>query len=277
MTSISSLSHRKAWCRSLRNAATITRLKVLGCLKTPQCYAPIGVGAGGDTTKRFDQVAEQALVEYLQRFASFTLISEETGTNQVGASPIDYLVMDPIDGSTNLSHGISFACISVAFCTAPNFGSIEAAVIMELFQGTCYHAIRGLGAFKDSSPIQPAKAESRRGNLVVVDDVFPPTLSRPNLDREEHPPMQYIRHFGANALELCFVADGSIDGFIDLREKFRGTDLAAAALILNEAGAVLVNPHGEPISGECTNESRYSLIAARDMQFYRELQKRVYK
>jgi fructose-1,6-bisphosphatase/inositol monophosphatase family enzyme len=76
---------------------------------------------------------------------------------------------------------------------------------------------------------------------------------------------------GANALELCYVADGALDGFVDLRGVFRGTDLAAPALILQEAGASLINENGEPLTGGCTNDERYSLVAARDERFSKRL------
>jgi myo-inositol-1(or 4)-monophosphatase len=76
---------------------------------------------------------------------------------------------------------------------------------------------------------------------------------------------------GANALELCYVADGSLDGFIDLRGIFRGTDLAAAALILREAGAVLIDRHGKNVVGKCTNDEHYDYIAARDIDFAQTL------
>ncbi|MHA2314039.1 MAG: inositol monophosphatase family protein [Candidatus Hermodarchaeia archaeon] len=253
------------WYRHLRNAAVLARLRVLSCLKTGSCHDAIGTGAGGDVTKKFDLVAEQTMTEYLKNFTSFTLVSEEAGIQKIGAHPKGFLIMDPIDGSTNVTHGIPIACIAIAYATELEFDSIEAAVVLDLFAGTCYHASRGNGSFRDTHKIHPAESNPLKTSLVGFDSSFPPNQERSK--PLERPKIRYTRHLGANALELCYVADGTLDGFVDLRGIFRGTDLAAAALILREAGAVLIDRHGENITGKCTNDDHYDYIAARDIAF----------
>jgi myo-inositol-1(or 4)-monophosphatase len=260
----SEITRQCFWSRHLRNAAALARIHVLKCLKSSSCQNVVGTGAGGDLTKQFDLIAEQSMVEYLRKFSAFTLVSEEAGIQRIGSKPVGYIIMDPIDGSTNLSHGISFACVAIAFATELLFSSIEVAVVLDLFSGGCYHATYGMGAFKDRQRIRPANFASDKPSLVGVDDSFPPTFIYNNLSKVNSSRIQYTRHFGANALELCYVADGSLDGFIDLRGVFRGTDLGAASLILKEAGATLVNPEGSAITGPCTNDARYAYIAARD-------------
>ena len=262
---------QRFWFRNLRNAAALARLRVLACLQTRSGRDVIGTGAGGDSTKQFDLVAEQTITEYLSRRSSFTLISEEAGTQKIGTNPEGYVVMDPIDGSTNVSHGISFACIAVAFASKPRFKSIEVAVVQYLFSETAYHAIRGNGAMKHYQTIHPSPKPPLASSLVGVDDRFPSLFSMTEKTDIDDSKIRFIRHFGANALELCFVADGSLDGFIDLRGVFRGTDLAAPALILQEAGASLINEQGKRLTGACTNDERYSLVAACNEQFSQQL------
>ncbi|MFX0079172.1 MAG: inositol monophosphatase family protein [Candidatus Hermodarchaeota archaeon] len=264
---------QRFWYRHLRNAAALARLRVLSCLKTGSCQEEIGTGAGGDVTKKFDLVAEQTMIEYLMNFSSFTLVSEEAGMQKVGANPNGFLIMDPIDGSTNVSHGISFACISVAYATELEFDSIEVAVVLDLFSGTCYHASRNKGSFRDTHKIRPAEPTPLKTSLVGFDSSFP--ANQKEFQNSDEPQIRYTRHLGANALELCYVADGSLDGFIDLRSVFRGTDLAAAALILREAGAVLIDRYGRNIVGKCTNDEHYDYIAARDVDFAQTLVKLV--
>ncbi len=262
---------QRFWYRHLRNAAVLARLRVLSCLKTGSCQDEIGTGAGGDVTKKFDLVAEQTMIEYLMNFTSFTLVSEESGMQKVGTNPNGFLIMDPIDGSTNVSHGIPFACIAVAYATELEFDSLEVAVVLDLFSGTCYHAGRGKGAFRDTRKILPAKPNTLKTSLVGFDSAFP--ANQEKLQKSDSTQIRYTRHLGANALELCYVADGTLDGFIDLRGIFRGTDLAAAALILREAGGVLIDRHGKNIIGKCTNEEHYDYIAARDLDFAHTLVK----
>lgn len=269
MSSLLSGGIQRFWYRHLRNAATLARLRVLSCLKTGACQDEIGTGAGGDVTKKFDLVAEQTMIEYLMNFTSFTLVSEEAGMQKVGTNPNGFLIMDPIDGSTNVSQGIPFACIAIAYATKLEFDAIEAAVVLDLFSGTCYHASRGNGSFRDTHKILPAKSNPLKTCLVGFDTSFPANQVKNQYSKE--PPIQYTRHLGANALELCYVADGSLDGFVDLRGVFRGTDLAAPALILREAGAVLINRKGKNIVGKCTNDERYDYIAARDADFAQAL------
>ena len=271
MSSPNLSSSQRLWSRILRNAATLARLRVLKCLKEGSCRDVVGTGAGGDITKQFDFVAEQTMIEYLEPFSAFTLVSEEAGMKTIGAKPQGFLIMDPIDGSTNISHDISFACIAIAYATELTFDALEVAIVLDLFSGSCYYASKGAGAFQESHPISPAKQNPSKISLVGVDTTIPPEKLGRSSKIKDAESIKYTRHYGANALELCYVADGSLDGFIDLRGVFRGTDLAAASLILKEAGAVLIDEHGRPIKGECSNDARYSYIAARDETFAKEL------
>ena len=56
---------------------------------------------------------------------------------------------------------------------------------------------------------------------------------------------KHIRHYGANALEVCYVANGLTDAFIDLRGKIRTTDVAAGFLIVKEAGGIVTTPDNQ--------------------------------
>ena len=57
----------------------------------------------------------------------------------------------------------------------------------------------------------------------------------------------HIRHFGANALELCYFARGFMDAYIDIRGKIQSTDMAAAYLISKEAGGKLYSTNGQEL------------------------------
>jgi myo-inositol-1(or 4)-monophosphatase len=260
------------WEKSLRDATSLARERVLSCLQNePGCMEITGVGAGGDETKRFDQVAEQAIIDSLKNQLSFTLISEEAGEQQIGTSPGGYVILDPIDGSTNLSHNLPFACISAAFCNKPELESTKVAVVLEVYSGACFHAIQGRGAYCDESRIRPAETKPLEKCLIGVDDEFPPKLVASKQQSARR--LGSTRHLGSNALELCYVAAGKIDAFIDLRGTFRGVDLAASQLILKEAGAVLIDQKEKPITGKCTNEAKYSFLAASSLRLARELLK----
>ncbi|MFX1473960.1 MAG: inositol monophosphatase family protein [Promethearchaeota archaeon] len=260
------------WEQHLLEATLLAKQRVLSCLQEEPGYKEVvGVGAGGDETKRFDQVAEQTIAEYLQDYVDFTLISEEAGVQQHGSNPEGYVILDPIDGSTNVSRGLPIACISAAYGPEPRFDMINVAVVREVFSERCFHAIRGKGAFSNHVAIRPAEPRPLERSFIGVDDEFPPKLVSNSSLASKGRRLGSTRHLGSNALELCYVANGAFDAFVDLRGTFRGTDLSAASLILNEAGAVLVNPQGQPVTGRCTNEDRYSYVAARDLKLAQEL------
>ena len=82
---------------------------------------------------------------------------------------------------------------------------------------------------------------------------------------------KHIRHLGANALELCYVADETMAAFIDIRGKLRATDMAAAWLILEEAGAKVTSPHGKPLNTYLSPTQRVSIIAAANEKIHHHI------
>jgi myo-inositol-1(or 4)-monophosphatase len=73
---------------------------------------------------------------------------------------------------------------------------------------------------------------------------------------------KHIRHLGANALELCYVADGTTDAFIDIRGKLRTTDMAAGWLIIQEAGGTITTPKGKPLNVKLDPKQKVEFVAA---------------
>jgi myo-inositol-1(or 4)-monophosphatase len=72
-------------------------------------------------------------------------------------------------------------------------------------------------------------------------------------------------------LELCFVADGSTDAFVDIRGKLRTTDVAAAFLILKEAGAIITTPDNQPVNMELDPKNTLSFVASGNMQIHEKI------
>ena len=69
-------------------------------------------------------------------------------------------------------------------------------------------------------------------------------------------------------LELCYVADGRTDAFVDIRGKLRVTDMVASYLILREAGGIIVTPEGEELNVPLAATQRLSFIAASNKKMY---------
>jgi myo-inositol-1(or 4)-monophosphatase len=82
---------------------------------------------------------------------------------------------------------------------------------------------------------------------------------------------KHIRHFGANALELCYVADGTTEAFIDIRGKLRTTDMAAASLIVKEAGGTITTPEGDVLDARLDPKQMVKFIASGNTQIHKAL------
>jgi myo-inositol-1(or 4)-monophosphatase len=225
----------------------------------------LGVGAGGDKTKLVDLAAEKAIVEtLLQNGLSFTLVSEESGIQEYGTKPNDnYVTVDPIDGTTNFVRGLPFYCTSIAVSDEPKLSSVFTACVTDLFHDVTYTAVEGkVGAFRDGQRIKLSSTTTLDEAVIGVDlNTYKMKAVAPQLDKLFHE-TKHIRHFGANALELCFMAEGLTDAFVDIRGKLRTTDVAAAFFIVKQAGGIVTTPENKPVDSELDPKRTVKFVAS---------------
>jgi len=263
------------WLKILEACAEKMRREILNVYQTTEAGKGFGVGAGGDIKKKIDLVAENALIETLtQRKASCTLISEESGTKQVGAEPTKFtLTADPLDGTTNALRGLPFMATSLAVSQRPYLKDVEAALVTDLLHNATYTAQRGHGAYRNKKPIKPSRASSLEDAVIGVDFNTFKAGEIVNQMIRVFEQTKHLRHLGANALEICYVADGTTDAFIDLRGKLRVTDVAAAQLIQRETGGIITTPEGKDFDAPLNATQRVSFIAAANKTIYDKIQK----
>jgi len=230
----------------------------------------LGQGAGGDPMKPVDLAAERAIIETLQQHeVSYTLISEESGVKEFGEKPKTfYVTVDPIDGTTNLVRGLPFYASSIAVSSAPVLSSVFAGLVADLVHDTIYTAFEGKGAFRDGEKITSSKTSSLDDAVLGLDlNTYRVKSIVPQLtDLIEK--TRHIRHFGANALELCYVADGLTDAFVDIRGKLRPTDVAAALFILKEAGGTVTTHTGEMFDVRLDPTEKIKFVASGNKQIH---------
>lgn len=252
------------WLEILRKCLENIKRKIepfLGLCQPQQC---LGVGAGGDPIKIVDMVAEEAVVEALIKAGvSFTLISEESGVRSYGYNPEDvYVTIDPIDGTTNLTRGIPFYATSIAVSSSLKLSTVFAAMVADLFHNEVYMAQKGQGAQRNGHKISPSNQVDLEEAVIGIDlNTYRVYEVAPRISRVIAQ-TKHIRHLGANALELCYVADGKIDSFIDLRGKLRATDVAAAWLVIKEAGGEITTPEGQPLEAKLDPKEHIAFIAS---------------
>ncbi|NJD51965.1 MAG: inositol-1-monophosphatase [Candidatus Methanoperedens sp.] len=211
-------------------------------------YGEMLVQRPKDITRKMDMAAENALdAALLARGLSARIISEELGDRIVGKHPDFMLVVDPIDGSTNATCGIPFFCTSLAYTDKTEiatFDDISMAVICDI-QGNTYCAERGKGAFLNEKQMRGKKRGTRLKPVVSVYSYGVPHVPEGLIEFEKS---IIVRALGSIALDMCFVADGTLDGLIDTRGLVSGYDIMASALVLKESGGTLTDLKGNNLT-----------------------------
>lgn len=261
---------RRELVKLLLSACRRAREVILSRLSDREAWTVVGRGAGGDKTLLIDRLAEEAIVEYLkQEGIEFVLISEEAGRASFGSSPSVYVIADPLDGTHNARMGIPFFAISLAAAEKPTLSSVVAAAVVDVVRGEEFYAARGEGACLDGemlvSPKKRRLSEATIGISVSRSPRAVESLRRVLLRARN------VRQLGANALEMCYVAAGRLDAFMDLRNRIRAIDMAAGCLIIKEAGGVVVLADPKLAQREIEPQLRLSYIAATNKELLEEI------
>lgn len=229
----------------------------------------VGTGAAGDETLVADREAEKEILDSLSSVAPLRVISEEIGT--VGDRSARYTaIVDPLDGSSNFGRGLPFYCTSIGIAEGTGIRDMKRAIVRNLVNGDVYYAERGVGATKNGKKIRTSYVSELSESVVGVD------LSRASMSTTVRlaPLVSSVRrqvHFGANALELCLLAEGKFEAFVDLRGKMRITDFAGAFLIASEAGAIFSAPDGKALEPALGLEERFGFLASANRSIHRRI------
>ncbi|MCU1389314.1 MAG: putative inositol monophosphatase [Ilumatobacteraceae bacterium] len=202
--------------------------EVGAALRTNADWGPSGVRAGQYSV---DLVADEICLAAIAA-SGFSVLSEESGLTLCGDRPM--VIVDPLDGSTNASQGVPWFATSL--CLADDDG-LAVALVRNQATGVTYSAVRGEGAWLDGTRLQSSSCTTLADAFVGLSGMPPANLG-----------WRQFRAFGASALDLCLVAAGVLDGFVDCSVDAHGVwDYAAATLICAEAGAHVVDGPGREL------------------------------
>jgi myo-inositol-1(or 4)-monophosphatase len=220
-----------------------------------------GQGAGGDITMKVDADAEKSIMDIVSgQVSDVRFVTEEAGV--VGPPGATWtVIIDPIDGSANYARGLPFYCTSVAVLDGPTLEDAKFGMVRNLISEETYFAEKGRGAERDGAPIKTSKAKNLKDSCVGIDMSKAPRATVERLV----PLIAAVRkpaHFGANALEQAFLADGKVDAFVDIRDRMRVVDFAAGYLISKEAGAVMSDPQGKPVNTKVSLQEKFNVVAS---------------
>jgi len=180
-----------------------------------------------------DVVADEAVHRVFDP-AGYGVLSEESGLRPPSVDGAPTVVVDPLDGSTNASRGLPWYATSL--CAVDDEGP-WVALVVDLVAGTRYDAVRGWGARRDAEPI-------RRDDAPPLSEALVGLSGLPS----RHLGWGQFRALGAAALDLCAVADGRLDGYLDCSEDAHGVwDYLGALLVCAEAGVEVVDARGRDL------------------------------
>ncbi len=234
-----------------RKVAENVEQRIKDVVGRPDAGITVGIGKDGTPTKKIDKLAEDAAIEILKE-EDVVIVSEEAGV--IGEGDV-FVALDPIDGTFNATVGVPIYSISLCFSRSQNLGGTFLGYVRNLATGDEYYA--DSNSYKNGKKIRVRDVD----RLEDCNVVFYYPLRRY--------PFKRLRVLGSASLEICMVADGSFDCFIDLRKKdgkgyLRVYDVAASLFIAKKAGAAISDLDGNLEDKKISMDERFRLLVSNE-------------
>jgi myo-inositol-1(or 4)-monophosphatase len=192
-----------------------------------------------------DKRSETMIIGMIKdRFPEHEIIAEESGKS-TGTSDYRWIV-DPLDGTTNYTHGLPLFCVSIG---VEYKGEMIAGVIYDPMREELFSAEEGSGAFLNGKQIQVSSEARLIRSLLITG--FPYNIhENPNRAIEHFNNFIYeaqaVRRLGSAAIDMAYVACGRAEGFWEVH--LHPWDMAAAIVIIREAGGMVTDFSGKPMN-----------------------------
>ena len=200
----------------------------------------------GDIVTEADKTSEKLIIERLEsRFPDYAFLGEEFGMSAVQSD--NCWVTDPLDGTANYAARCPIFAVAIGLL---HNGTPVLGVVFDPNTDRMFSAVKGGGAMLNGNSI-------RVNNREKLDPIGLFGFGSPVLETL-HPFIQKCgkgRSLGSAALHICSVATGYFDGSLDFYTKL--WDIAAAAVILEEAGGRMTHPSGAPLFPLSSDSSAY--------------------
>jgi myo-inositol-1(or 4)-monophosphatase len=204
-----------------------------------------------DLVTEADRASERLIVERLrQAFPEHGILGEEGTREHSGAEFLWHV--DPLDGTTNFSHGFPVFCVSLGLehrppgLAADADGALIAGVIHDPLRNETFSAAKGEGARLNGKPMHVSRVGELAESLVAT--------GFPSHKRHDNPNIHFYQQFtlrshgvrraGSAALDLAYVACGRFDAYWEF--NLNSWDTAAGALLVQEAGGRISDFSGGP-------------------------------
>jgi myo-inositol-1(or 4)-monophosphatase len=285
----------------IRELSLALRERVLPHLGAHAGRAHGDSGAGGDTTFAIDAEAEEELEGFIaERAPELAFYSEDRGLVEPPGGADHVLVVDPIDGTRPAMAGLESCCVSVAAAPLPDpvMADVSAACVVEIPSGAIFLAEQGRLVESPGGVLSSNEDLSRlfwtygfRGRPVrALTEVLAELIDGSSVGGGAF-------ELGSAAFDMTRVATGQLDAYVEpgpllvsdvpgMLEEFERVgggavlnnspyDLAAAALICEEAGVVVTDARGEPLAARpllgSGAEFQMSVIASANQGLHEKL------
>lgn len=225
------------------------------CNDLPSNKVVTKVKQNNDFVTNLDTYIDDRLKTELPIIYNAAYVSEES--NNYDTLPKTCWIVDPLDGTVNYMHGFPSYGISVALMID---GAVSYGFVLNLVSLVLYIAKLGDGAIVSSMSSKTIKSICPSSTATLSDSMLcvgvPYDKSKLGLLLSVMstllPKCQDIKRCGSAALDICRVAAGIYDGYLE--RDIHPWDYAAAALILTEAGGVFTDWTGDKVSYDCSGD-----------------------
>lgn len=194
-----------------------------------------------DLVSYVDKQAEEKLVAGCRKIMPEAGFITEEGTDTTRKDEFNWII-DPLDGTTNFTHGLPIYAISLALM---QHDKIVLGVIYEINRDECFSAVEGGKAFCNGERIEVSKSDDLGNSLLATGFPyydFGHMTKYLNILNECMQHTHGLRRLGSAATDLAYVACGRFEGFFEYNLK--PWDVAAGIIILQEAGGVVSDFNG---------------------------------
>lgn len=189
-----------------------------------------------------DKHAERMIVDGLKKLTPQAGFITEEGTEQEAKKESQIWIIDPLDGTTNFTHGLPPYCVSIALMENDE---IVVGVVYEVTLHEMFYAWKGSDAFLNGEKISVSTIEKMENALIAIGFSY---STNTEIDDFLEGIAYYQRHtdgarrIGSSTADLVYVACGRFEAFSQV--KLAPWDVAAGAFIAQRAGGVVTDYSG---------------------------------
>lgn len=202
----------------------------------------------GNVVTDVDVRAEKEITLFLSKaYPGFNFLAEEGTVTSIGS---DYCwIIDPLDGTRNYASGLPVFCCNVALAKD---GEVVLGVTYDPLRDELFQAEEGSGAFLNGEPIHVGDRLTVQESFVGVDLGYEDRRGEQALDlmKSIWPGVQGFRVIGSAALGLAYAAAGRFDLYF--HNFLYPWDFASSIILIREAGGVITEHDGSPVSLKST-------------------------